>query len=1066
MNNRVVISTIVGGGSTATLPALQALMTSPTASVIDPLGRGIFVVDERDSSSLLRFVNTTPQQVEIRETKIESGSIYLVAGGGTGGEGTPLEEVELSQVTGMAVDPGGQVIYLLSPLINSIRALNIGRSSVTVFGVDIEPNRLRTIWTLSRSDARGLAISPTRQLYFTATGPGNLGRVVYQVSWIPGGGTSEVLFAGGGSQGGAIEPVVLINPLSVAVDRSGNVYIAEAGDTRVNPGRVRKLSESGESETLITGLEFPVGLAIDSQDVLYVALGGSQQIIRLTRGGGRVLVAGSPNGQRCEPRIFPLCRDGESAVGAFLNLPGSIKFQNLTFGIDNQVIYLPDLEFRRVRAINLSGSSTRVGNVTVEAGTIRTIAGNGLESPYDQLPANATELNRPTGMAVDPVGNLYLTDSTASPYNLLRFVNRGRTPVTLFEGTEWAMTARPGEIISLNHQVGQGRSDDRITTAVFQSPSGLAMTPQGLFIVDSQYGALIRSPNSLSGRRSGHVRFLNTSSSPVVLFPNGGANRMVILPGEIEDVVGRNDTVAPGVIGDGGPGSQAVIFPSDLALDDAGNLFIADQGHNLIRRVDARTGIITSVPGEVGGPGETADNPLVTNAAVGIAFAGGRLHIADTRNDRILRQDVPGGRRFSIIANASQGISRPRGLMVDEAGQVLVVNNGSQRILRIVAPRNELGSVTTITGTGSAGFSGDGGRASLAKINLITPGTALSEVQYPSKILALSPQEVIFTDTINNRIRLLTQLPNQVPEVRPISDINLQEGASTIIDILATDADGDPLTLALGEGAPLFISLEERGDGGGRLLLQPGFSDAGVYSVTIQASDGEASRSQSFMVTVVDVNRAPVVQVQPIVSPVEATSASGRVVRLSGTATDPDGDSVAYQWFNQGQQIASTPEASVTLGIGTHSLVLIAQDNKGLSAASNPLVVVVRDSSPPVFVELPPNQTVPATSASGAIVSFPLPNAIDLVDGSVSVSSLPAPGALFPVGMTIVRFTASDSRGNVAEASFSVTVTPPSNVGGGGGGVPSPGGSYTITTIAGTGSTGNEGNDGPALAAT
>ncbi|MGA1369343.1 MAG: hypothetical protein ACO394_12580, partial [Blastocatellia bacterium] len=740
-------------------------MTSPTATAIDPLGRGIFVVDERDGSSLLRFVNTTPHLVEIRESTIESGSIYHVAGGGTGAEGTPLEEVELSQVTGLAIDPGGQVVYLLSPLINSIRALNIGRSDVTVFGLTIQPNRMRTIWTLSRPDARGLAISPTHQLYFTATGTGNSGRVVYRVSGNSGGSITETLFAGGGPQGGAIEPVLLVNPLSVAVDQSGNVYIAEAGDTRSNPGRVRKVFGGGGSEILINGLEFPVGLTIDSQDVLYAALGGIQQIIRITRGGGRVLIAGRTNGQRCELRVNPLCGDGESAVGAFLNLPGSIQFRNLTLGIDGQVIYLPDLEFRRVRAINLSGSTIKVGDVSIEASTIRTIAGNGLESPYDHLPATATELNRPTGLAVDSAGNLFLTDSAASPYNLLRFVNRGRVPVTLFEGTEWAMTANPGEIISLNHQVGQGRSDNRITSAVFQSPGGLAITPEGLFIVDSQYGALIRSPNSLSGRRSGHVRFLNTSSNPVTLFPNGGANRLVILPGQIEDVVGRNDPVAPGITGDGGPASQAVIFPSDLTLDEAGNLFIADQGHNLIRRVDVRTGIITSVPGGIGGSGQTSEGPLVTNAAVGIAFGGGRLHIADTRNDRILRQDIPGGTSFSIIANASRGISRPRGLMVDTAGHVLVANNGNQRILRIVAPSNELGRVTIVTGTGSAGFSGDGGRASLAKINLITPGTALTEVQYPSKILALNLLEVIFTDTINNRIRLLTQLPNQPPEV-------------------------------------------------------------------------------------------------------------------------------------------------------------------------------------------------------------------------------------------------------------------------------------------------------------
>jgi sugar lactone lactonase YvrE len=1080
-NNRVLISTLVGGGFTTENPALKSPMGQPTATVLDPLGRGVFLVEERDSTSLLRFVNTTSDVVVIGGRKIASGSIHLIAGGGVGAEGAPLEEVELSQVTGIAIDPDARIVYLLTPLLSSIRALNIGESLVTIFGVTIEPNRFRSILTLSRSDARGLAISPDRQLYFTAAGPLNIGRAVYRVDGSGGGLVAETLVAGGGTQGGeggAAELATLVNPISVAVDRLGRVYIAEAGDTRLNPGKVRRISLGGNLETLLTDLEFPIGISLDPTDTPYVTLGGSQQIVRLTANGGRILVAGSPLGQRCTPSSNPTCGDGGPALSARLNLPGSIQFRNITLAVGPSVIYLPDLEFRRLRAINLSGGSVTLGGIEVGAGTIQTIAGNGLEAPYDQVPARATELQRPTGVTVDALGNLFLTDSSASPYNLLRYVNRGSAPVTLFAGTSWAMTAQPGEIISLNHQVGMGRSDNRITTAVFLSPGGVAATPEGLFIVDSQYGALIRSSNSLSGRRSGHIRFLNTTSNPVVLFPQSSTQRLVVLPGQIEDVVGRNDSPGPGITGDGGPSKQAVIFPSDVAIDEAGNLLIADQGHNLIRRVDRQTGVISSVLGGIGQPQNT---PLTTNAAAGIAFGAGRIHIADTRNDRILRQDTPGGTSFSVIANLARGISRPRGLMVDAAGHVLVVNNGSQRIVRIVAPSNELGTVVTVAGTGSAGFSGDEGRAQLGKINLINPGTAINEVQYPTQIVALSQFEVAFADTVNNRIRLLTQLPNRPPELRPIADLRVREGETVTVSLLATDPDEDPLTIRL-EGAPAFVTLSHQANGEATVRVQPGFEDAGSHPMTITVSDGEATLTSPWTVTVEDVNRPPVVRVQPIPTPLEATSAAGRSVVLSGIATDPDGDTVTYQWFNRSVQIAGTPDVTVVLGMGSHSLFLLARDSKGLSVTSPPQEVEVRDTTPPALSELPANLTTPASSVDGAIVSFPLPVATDLVDGVVPVIAVPASGSLFPVGVTTVRFSATDTRGNMATASLTLTVTPlPGGGGGGGGGNnddegegesggngtdPVSGSKYTITTVAGTGATGTSGNGGPALNAT
>src|SRR5262249_4708112 len=435
------------------------------------------------------------------------------------------------------------------------------------------------------------------------------------------------------------------------------------------------------------------------------------------------------------------------------------------------------------------------------------------------------------------------------------------------------------------------------------------------------------------------------------------------------------------------------------------------QGNNRIRIVNSVTGIISSAQGP---QPDQSIGPLATNGATGIALGpDGRLYIADTKADRVLRQESENGTTFSVIASNSIGISRPRDLAVDPSGNVFVVNSNTHQILRIVAPSNAIGNVTVVAGTGARGYSGDGGPSNRAKLDLPTPGSAINDVQLTANIIRLVNGDLVFTDTNNNRLRLLVQSPNQAPVLADVTDRTMNEGATIQIDFSATDGNNDPLTLSA-TNLPGFASFTDAGNGTAKMQLSPGFNDAGNYSITVSSTDGDATASKTFTVRVNDVNRAPVVTANQITGPLEAVSANGRVVELTGSATDPDGDAISFKWFDGPVEIAAGSSTQGLLAIGNHSIFLMATDSKGLSASSQAQNVVIRDTTPPVIGNVPADITMQATGDNGAMVNYTLPLATDAVDGNVSVTADKPSGSLFAVGTTKVNFTATDSRGNVA----------------------------------------------------
>jgi hypothetical protein len=202
---------------------------------------------------------------------------------------------------------------------------------------------------------------------------------------------------------------------------------------------------------------------------------------------------------------------------------------------------------------------------------------------------------------------------------------------------------------------------------------------------------------------------------------------------KVDSSSGRITTVAgtgtPGFSGDDGPATTAQLMgPRGLAVAADGNLYIADFGNHRVRRVGLSSGRITTVAG-TGTAGFSGDDGLATAAQLAnptavAVDAAGNLYIADNGNHRVRRVD-PSGVITTVAGTGAQGFSgdrgpaiaaqlnSPVGVAVDTAGSLYIADRGNERVRRV----DPSGVIITVAGTGVQGFSGDRGPAIAAQLN-------------------------------------------------------------------------------------------------------------------------------------------------------------------------------------------------------------------------------------------------------------------------------------------------------------------------------------------------------------
>ncbi|WP_372637381.1 S-layer homology domain-containing protein [Cohnella sp.] len=315
--------------------------------------------------------------------------------------------------------------------------------------------------------------------------------------------------------------------------------------------------------------------------------------------------------------------------------------------------------------------------------TIDTIAGTGAPGfSGDGGLAASAQINIVYHVAVDAAGNLYFADS----YNhVIRKVDTS--------GIITTAAGRPG--VEANWSIPSGDGGPA-TSATLRYPGGVTFDSAGnMYITEIGYE---------------RVRKVDTN-------------------GIITTVAGSS-TGGQGYAGDGGPATAALLNnPVDVAVDSAGNLYIAEIFNHTIRKVDQTTGIITTVVG-TGASGFSGDGGPATSAQLNTPYSidfddSGNLYIADRNNNRVRKVDTSGN--ISTVAGTGVAgysgdggpataarMDSPIGLTVDDDGTLYVVEN-SNHVIRKISPT---GIITTIAGTGTFGDSGDGGPAKTAQLRV------------------------------------------------------------------------------------------------------------------------------------------------------------------------------------------------------------------------------------------------------------------------------------------------------------------------------------------------------------
>ncbi len=464
-----------------------------------------------------------------------------------------------------------------------------------------------------------------------------------------------------GSADGTGSAAQFWQPWGIAVDSAGNLYVADQGNSTI-----RKITPAGVVTTIAGAagafgsadgsasaarFNAPAAVAVDSAGNLYVADTGNQTIRKITSAGVVTTLAGTAG--------IAGSTDGTGGAARFY-MPYALTVAGTT-------LYVADTFNSTIRKVTSGGVVTTFAGA---AGGFGNVNGTG----------SAARFNNPYGVAATSTGTIYVADARNMA---IRKITPARA-VTTFAGSA---TTDGG---------GMGSSDDTGRTARFYYPNGVAVTGTTVYVADT-FNSTIRKV---------------TSTGVVTTFAG-----------------------TAGVVGSADGTSAQFHYPYGVAADKAGNVYVADTSNSTIRKITS-AGVVTTLAGAAGvigsvdGPGSAAQFYYPFAVAVDSA---GNVYVADTNNYTV-RKITPAGLVTTLAGLAGNYGSTDGtgsdarfgnlfGIAVDNAGNVYATDDTYSTIRRITPA----GVVTTLAGTPGTSGSADG-TGSAARFNSTGVVTTLAGV--------------------------------------------------------------------------------------------------------------------------------------------------------------------------------------------------------------------------------------------------------------------------------------------------------------------------------------------------
>lgn len=801
------------------------------------------------------------------------------------------------------------------------------------------------------SNPDGVAMDTSGDIYIADTGNNTIRKIAAN-------GTVSTLAGSPGISGsldGNGTNALFNGPQGIAIDRSGNIYVADTGNDTIRKimaaGTVSTLAgmsgDAGSADGTGTNAQFdaPEGLAVDASGNIFVADTWNDTIREISPGGAVTTIAGWAG------NFGSLNATGTNAL---FYEPGGVT---VDAGDD---VFVADTGNNVIREIAASGA---VSTLAGTAGNPGSTNGTGANALFDA----------PQGIAIDSSGNLYVAD----------YLNNAIRKVTP-SGVVTTLAGSVGNFGSVN---GPG------TNALFWGPQGIAVNlTNNNFICVADSGNSVIRELSLAGQTGTISDVAGIASDGSV--DAAGASARFFWPMDVASdghgnfyvADARNNTIRkiasdgtvstfagfPGVTGAANDNGTNASFnaPEAVAVDKSGNVYVADTGNSIIREITPGGAVSTLAgsPGDAGsadGLGDVAQ----FNGPEGIAVnSSGDVFVADTLNHTI-REVAPGGvvTTFAGVAgnfgsadgtNGAAQFNRPAGLTIDVNGNLFVADMLNHAI-REITP---LGVVTTVAGlagvfgdsdgtncasrffepegiavgSGDTLYVADSGNDAIRQVTpegtnwVVTtiagwpgsPGAAdgsgiAGRFDYPAGMV-FSGGNLYVVDSANNSIRSGSMITDNPPTIftQPQSQA-VQAGTPVIFSIGAS-----------GQGSLYFQWLFDGADipgatGSTYSLDNPQSSDAGTYSVVVISATGSTLSSNA----VLTVYAPPSITNQPV----SQSCLQGSTVSFSVTAGPQP---LTYQWEENGRPLSNSAAVA-----GVNSATLTLNDVTTASSATYSVIV-------------------------------------------------------------------------------------------------------------------------------